>query len=454
MAQKPSINPSRRSITSNNYNPTGRSTDINPARLAEELSYHENKPNFIRQQVVKTELNVSPPASSVVSQLANLFGFGDDGENGALLYHYSEETNGFEPPPESYANSPNREFFERAFTTVTYIKESSMISNLKPNDIVVGQYSKNDSFDDFIPLDVLGTIAQTIESAVGALQAFSEGVPVSSTASISDSQNCSASMGNDFAYFAEPCSANLTSGFGMRTHPIRKTEKFHAGIDLAAALRTPIYAAYDGTVVQANGDVLDKERLKSPKELEGTPDLSMGKIIISHDIINAPKDKKVTVVSDGKAEEKSLEAGKYSTFYLHLTSIVVKSGQKVKTGDLIGYMGGGEKPYIVGSGKSGGTVLSTGPHLHFELHHPTGGVLDPYGVVGWGKTTTGGQRCTTPEIEAQKAAELDQKTKEELALLYVSQGAPLDYINNLTGVPNTEVTTANTSSIMFTTPTE
>ena len=58
MATKPVTNSSRRSITSNNYNPTGRSTDINPARLAEELSYHENKPNFIRQQVVKTELNV------------------------------------------------------------------------------------------------------------------------------------------------------------------------------------------------------------------------------------------------------------------------------------------------------------------------------------------------------------------------------------------------------------
>lgn len=450
MAQKPSINPSRRSITSNNYNPTGRSTDINPARLAEELSYHENKPNFIRQQVVKTELNVSPPASSVVSQLANLFGFGDDGENGALLYHYSEETNGFEPPPESYANSPNREFFEKAFTTVTYVNESNMISGLKPNDIVVGQYSKNDSFDDFIPLNILGTIAEAIESTVGALQAFSEGVPLAASGTISDNQNCSASMGGDFAYFAEPCNALLTSTFGVRTHPIRHVLQFHAGIDLAKAINTPIYAVYDGTIVEENGALLESERRLGSDVLNGTQSLAMGKVLISHNIINVQRDKKIRVIKDGKGSDMELKPGTYSTLYLHLTKIVVKGGQTVKTGDLIGYMGGGENPYVIGSGKTNGTVLSTGPHLHFELHHPEGGVLDPYSVTGWGKNTVGGQRCTTPEIEAQKATQLDEQTKSELELLNLSRGTSLDYLNNYTTPSSTtEITTSNNESIMF-----
>jgi murein DD-endopeptidase MepM/ murein hydrolase activator NlpD len=405
MATKPVTNSSRRSISSNNYNPTGRREDINPARLAEELSYHENKPNIVRQQVVKTELNVKPPATSLASYLADIIGLGEDGENGALLYHYSEETNGFEPAPEDYANSPDREFFEKAFSTVTYVKDSALISGLKPNDIVSGQYSKNDSFDDFFPLDTLGTIAQTIETAATALNAYANGIPLSSTASISQNQNCSASVDTDFSYFAEPCDGILTSGFGMRTAPAgpkKGSEKFHAGIDLAKAVNTPIYAVYDGKVVSENAASLDKERAGG--NLNNQQNLAMGALKISHSIVNPPKNRKISVVKDGTGNEVELKSGTYHSVYLHLTRIVVKSGQDVKTGDLVGYMGGGDSPYVIGSGKSNGIILSTGPHLHFELHCDDG-VFDPYSVVGWGSQTKGNQRCTTTEIENAKLQE-------------------------------------------------
>ncbi len=434
MATKPVTNSSRRSITSNNYNPTGRSTDINPARLAEELSYHENKPNFIRQQVIKTELNVKPPASSIASYLADIVGIGQDGENGALLYHYSEETNGFEPPPESYANSPNKEFFEKAFTTVSYIKDSSLISGLKPNDIVVGQYSKNDSFDDFIPLDTLGTIAQAIEASVSTLEAFSNGVPLASTASVSTNQNCSASVDTDFAFFAEPCDAVLTSGFGMRTAPAgpnRGQQRFHGGIDLAKAINTPIYAVYDGTIGFENRSSLEKERSADSNTLSSQANLQLGKVIIKHNIVNVPKDKKISVIKDGKGTEISFEAGIYESHYLHLTRIMVSSGQSVRTGDLIGYMGGGDSPYVIGTGKLNGAIQSTGPHLHFELHYPDGGVFDPYSVTGWGKNTKGNQRCTTPEIEAQKKAELLARAASEEAARKEEQKQAEEKYNNI-----------------------
>jgi murein DD-endopeptidase MepM/ murein hydrolase activator NlpD len=419
MANKPVTNSSRRNISSNNYNPTGRSEDINPARLAEELSYHENKPNFIRQQVVKTQLNVKPPATSISSYLADIVGLGNDGENGALLYHYSEETNGFEPPPEDYANSPNKDFFEKAFTTVSYIKDSGLVSGLKSNDIVVGQYSKNDSFDDFIPLDTLGTIAQAIEASISTLEAFSNGVPLASTASVSTNQNCSASIDTDFAFFAEPCDGTLTSGFGMRTSPAgpnRGKERFHAGIDLAKSVNTPMYAVYDGTVAFENRSSLDSERATDSTALSNQANLQLGKVTIKHNIVNVPKDRKISVIKDGKGTETSFEAGSYESRYLHLTRITVSSGQNVKTGDLIGYMGGGDDPYVIGTGKLNGAIQSTGPHLHFELHYPSGGVFDPYSVVGWGKNTKGNQRCTTPEIEAQKKADqLAQAASEEAA---------------------------------------
>ena len=48
-----------------------------------------------------------------------------------------------------------------------------------------------------------------------------------------------------------PVQGRLSSGFGERFHPILGYERFHAGVDLAAAAGTPIVAAADGKVVSA-----------------------------------------------------------------------------------------------------------------------------------------------------------------------------------------------------------
>lgn len=103
----------------------------------------------------------------------------------------------------------------------------------------------------------------------------------------------------------------LTSGFGMRKHPVTGEMKGHMGIDIAANINTEVYAIADGTVLRA--------------EYIGTGGKS---IHIQHEH---------SVVSK----------------YLHLESYAVNVGQKVKRGDLIGY--------------SGNTGRSTGPHLHFQI---------------------------------------------------------------------------------------
>ncbi|MFN3952529.1 MAG: M23 family metallopeptidase [Thermaurantimonas sp.] len=109
---------------------------------------------------------------------------------------------------------------------------------------------------------------------------------------------------------------NLTavaSGFGMRIHPIYKVLKMHTGIDFTAPVGTPIYATGDGTVIQDNG-------------LGGS---GYGLyVIISHGF-------------------------GYHTLYAHMSKSLVRPGQKVKRGDVIGYVG------------SSGS--STGPHLHYEV---------------------------------------------------------------------------------------
>jgi len=104
----------------------------------------------------------------------------------------------------------------------------------------------------------------------------------------------------------------LASGFGWRTHPIYKVKKMHTGIDFAASIGTPIYATADGTVAEVS------------VQFSG-----YGKMV---------------VIDHGFG---------YKTRYAHMHEFSVHSGQNVKRGDLIGYVGN--------------TGLSTAPHLHYEV---------------------------------------------------------------------------------------
>jgi len=107
-----------------------------------------------------------------------------------------------------------------------------------------------------------------------------------------------------------------SSGWGYRMHPIYKVKKMHWGQDFSAPIGTPIYATGDGVV----------EEVKGSKNSRAGFGLS---IKIDHGY-------------------------GYETLYGHLSGFNVKRGQKVKRGEVIGYVG-----------NSGG---STAPHLHYEVH--------------------------------------------------------------------------------------
>lgn len=416
--RKPPINYTKRTLTSNDYNATGRGYDLllNASKIAEELSYHENKPNLYRQQIVKKEENVTPPLTSITNLISSFFG-GEASKQGVNIYHYSEETNPCEPPPETYANLKNKELFQQAFTVKTYIKDAAVVSNVKPNDIIIGQYLKNSSFEDFIPLDTFGTIAQNVENFQNAVEAFANGIPYANASTLTETTNCSASVNSDFAFFAQPCNSTITSTYGMRQRPAGPTKgslRMHHGIDMANVVGTPIYAVYDGTVIFENKSLLDK------KDENVT-----GRIELSHNIINGLPNKKVNTVGNTNGNlastETTLISGVYKSRYLHMLQITVTNGSKVKTGQLIGYMSGQDEPYSIGTGRENGVPTSTGPHLHFEIIHPNGQTIDPIQVFGWGKKTVGNSRCTTPEIEAQKKANQLSVLQEETANLQQSE---------------------------------
>lgn len=110
--------------------------------------------------------------------------------------------------------------------------------------------------------------------------------------------------------------ARLTSKFGYRT--INGKKEWHQGIDLAQTGTVPILAAADGVV----------------REVWGEKVSSYGNVIFL---------------------QHTIKGKRMDTTYAHLKSISVKKGQKVKQGQVIGYMGN--------------TGRSYGQHLHFEIHN-------------------------------------------------------------------------------------
>jgi len=113
----------------------------------------------------------------------------------------------------------------------------------------------------------------------------------------------------------------VASGFGYRSDPFTKVRKFHAGMDFSAKTGTPIYASGDGVVERADNSASGYGN----------------HVVIRHGF-------------------------GYETLYGHLSKYNCRAGQRVKRGDIIGYVGS--------------TGRSEAPHLHYEVHKG-GEVVNP-----------------------------------------------------------------------------
>jgi murein DD-endopeptidase MepM/ murein hydrolase activator NlpD len=105
--------------------------------------------------------------------------------------------------------------------------------------------------------------------------------------------------------------ARMSSGYGMRDHPVLRQRRQHSGVDLAAPSGTPVYATADGIVGRADW-------------------YSSYGLYVSID-----------------------HGAELETRYAHLSRLSVSAGERVRKGEVIGFVGS--------------TGRSTGPHLHYEV---------------------------------------------------------------------------------------
>jgi murein DD-endopeptidase MepM/ murein hydrolase activator NlpD len=140
--------------------------------------------------------------------------------------------------------------------------------------------------------------------------------------------------------------ARLSSGFGMRLHPILGYTRMHQGVDFAAPSGTAIYAAGDGTVVQVG-------------RVNGYGNY----VEVKHN-------------------------DQYTTAYAHMSGFArgLKEGERVHQGEVIGYVG------MTGN--------ATGPHLHYEVHDH-GAAVDPQSIKMPAMTRLAG--ADLKAFEAQRA---------------------------------------------------
>ncbi|MCX2716391.1 M23 family metallopeptidase [Helicobacter sp. MIT 21-1697] len=120
---------------------------------------------------------------------------------------------------------------------------------------------------------------------------------------------------------------HISAHYGYRVHPLFFTRHLHTGVDFATPIGTPVYATADGVVNAASFSTGGYGYL----------------VKIDHSL-------------------------GFTTYYAHLSKMVVHKGMFVRHGQLIAY--------------SGNTGQSTGPHLHYEIRF-LGNVVDPRNFMEW-----------------------------------------------------------------------
>lgn len=144
-------------------------------------------------------------------------------------------------------------------------------------------------------------------------------------------------------YGFAPVSGQMTSAFGWRVDPFTGAKRFHGGIDLAASAGTAVYAPQAGQVAYSGNYG------------------GYGNVVVLH------------------------HGNSLYTLYGHNSQLLVKAGDAVYRGQVIS--------------KVGSSGRSTGPHLHFEVHH-NGQYVNPLTYLAYLQPEAGGPRLAQAKTAA------------------------------------------------------
>ncbi len=152
--------------------------------------------------------------------------------------------------------------------------------------------------------------------------------------------------------FLWPTEGGVGSPWGRRLHPILRYYRLHGGADIGGRCGQPIYAAQSGVVTKAD---------------QGGYNGGSGNNV--------------------RIDHGDIKGTRVETAYLHMSKVVVKAGQKVTKGDLIGNVGS--------------TGLSTSCHLHLSLYK-NGANSDPMQYVQRGETKDAKENAREDENSADR----------------------------------------------------
>lgn len=188
-----------------------------------------------------------------------------------------------------------------------------------------------------IPAMAAQRARQLAEAKAGTDQAVASAAASARSVALTDNAKAittEADRLKNLSKFMWPTDGSVSSGYGLRLHPILHYYRMHDGDDIGGKCGQPIWAAQSGVVVKAE---------------MGYNGGSGNNVRIDHGDING-----VNV----------------QTGYLHMSRYVVSVGQHLNQGDVVGYVGD--------------TGLSTACHLHFSAYK-NGAGTDPMEFIGWNK---------------------------------------------------------------------
>ena len=284
------------------------------ANAQAELASEKAQLELVKEALEESQAELDAKSAEADRLLAELVAVSEDLEEMHNRFEKEEEQflNTIYQKEQEYLQKLQEEEESRQASIQESIIQQSIQESIEESiaeSIAESIYIEESRYQEWLEESIQESIEESIE------QSIQESIEESIEASIEESRREESTDSNPSGVrWLDPVDYyRISSPFGYRWHPVTGEWSFHRGVDMPMAKGTPIVASRSGIVTIAEW---------------GTT--AGNYVTINHE--------------DG-----------YSSVYMHMTHYIVEPGDRVKAGEVIGYVGS--------------TGRSTGPHLHFGIHY-------------------------------------------------------------------------------------